>query len=100
MQEEENKHNRDGRFSLRVNETKEVKFSNNFQSKVQNNELQKRTNDHLTIFSEPPSPSKLTSGRKKTILEEVEMEEDCRIYKGRGWPKTKLMLLEDRLAFF
>jgi len=28
------------------------------------------------------------------------MEEDCRIYKNRGWPKTKLMLISNRIAFF
>ena len=57
---------------MRVNETKGVHYLNDFTNKVENNEFDK-TNNNLTILSEPLSPSKLTSGRKKTILEEVEM---------------------------
>lgn len=38
--------------------------------------------------------------RKKTVLSEVQAQEDCKIYKDGRWTRTKLMLMEDTLAFF
>lgn len=45
-------------------------------------------------------PANIEISRKKTVLNEKEAEEDCKIYKNGVWTRTKLMLTEDRLAFF
>jgi|JI10StandDraft_1071094.scaffolds.fasta_scaffold5066961_1 hypothetical protein len=38
------------------------------------------------------TPTYLENSRKKTVLDEKEAEEDCRLHKSGGWTKTKLML--------
>lgn len=56
-------------------------------------------NHHNSYPDEPASPTKYQP-YQTTVLDEVEIQEDCRLNRNGGWPKTKLMLIKDRIAFF